>query len=161
MVEEVPVAAGKGSIISRVLGGAGKVSKSQQVDPWTAQDRETIAAAVDSAEKHCGIQMMVFVGRSADNPRQQAIDMLTARNFKSVPGVFFLVDPDKKQVEVVTSETAKDRVSDTDCDKVIEAMVPSFRGKEFANGLAKGIALTAEIAGPGEESGEELPDMLN
>ena len=60
-----------------------------------------------------------------------------------------------------TRGDVRERVSDAAAQAAVDLMTDHFANGELARGLIAGIDSIADTAGPGEESGEELPDLLH
>lgn len=116
--------------------------------------------AVHEAEQSTGLQICVYLGPGGEDPRAHAERMFVDRGLHTRPAVLVLVAPDARQVEVVTAREARDRVSDADAQGVVELMAQRFAAGDLVGGLLAGVAKIAEAAGPGQASGEGLPDLL-
>ena len=116
--------------------------------------------AVHQAEVHTGLQICVYLGPGGQDPRRHAEQLFVDRGLHERPAVLVLVAPDARQVEVVTAADARDRVTDVDAQGVVTVMTEHFAAGDLIGGLLAGIATIAEAAGPGQGSGEELPDLL-
>lgn len=124
-------------------------------------DHKRVAKAVEEAEAACGLQILVYLGRMGKNPRQAAIAKLQRLGFQEIPGVFILIEPQQHNIEVVTSEQARNRLPDEACKDVIAAMVPALRDQQWVQAIEVALQAVARLAGPGDESLHgELPDVI-
>lgn len=157
-VEEVPVVIGKSLGRIKSLGHKKRDTVGQ---PLAEEDRHTIARAVDAAEKFCGLQMLVYLGKTGSDTRQSAIALLQRQGYDTVPGVLVLVEPTQRRIEIVTSESAKARVSDETASDAIREMRPHLSEGNWVRALQVALGQIAQAAGAGEENpDEELPDFL-
>ena len=129
-----------------------------------AGNRRRVADAVDVAEELTGLQFTVYVGPLAGevDPRAGAERLFLAAGLDARPAVLVLVAPARRQVEVVTSPSVRERVPDAACERAVSTMVELFRTGEIADGIVSGIRLLADAAGPGLSAADatELPDVL-
>lgn len=133
----------------------------RQKTKLSADERDRLEVAVESAERISGLQFLVYLGSPKGDPHRAAEQMLVALGYASVPGVVLLVAPRKRHVEVVTSPAGRERVSDEACQRSVDIMLPAFRQRDWIAGLELGLASLAEEAGPGEEHpDDELPNLL-
>ena len=128
--------------------------------PLTGRQQSKIARAVDQAERTSGLQFVVYVGPGAADMRAQAEGMLAEAGLTSEDAVLVLVAPAQRHFEIVTTEGAQHRLSDQACAMAAVSMSASFAVGDIAGGIAEGVRLMAQYAGPGVESGAELPDVL-
>jgi uncharacterized membrane protein YgcG len=128
--------------------------------PLSRRQKAKIARAVDQAERWCGLQMVVYVGPGDDDMRAQAEGMLAENGLTSESAVLVLVAPTRRHFEIVTTDGARSRLSDQACAMAAVSMSASFAVGDVAGGIAEGVRLMAQYAGPGVESGDELPDVL-
>ena len=116
--------------------------------------------AVHEAETFTGLQVCVYLGPGGEDPRAHAEQLFVDRGLHTRPAVLVLVAPDARQVEVVTAQDARGRLPDADAQAVVELMTQHFGSGDLVGGLLAGVARIAEAAGPGQPSGEDLPDLL-
>lgn len=129
-------------------------------DPLTRRDRQKVARAVDDAERATGLQLAVYVGPVDTDPHEQAERLLQESGALAAPAVLLLVVPELRRVEIRTSPTARERVSDETAAAAIAAMTPLLAEGDLVGGVKSGLNLIAAAAGPSAEEGPELPDVL-
>lgn len=127
----------------------------------TAEQRSRIEAAVQLTEKRTGLEVLVYAGKAKGDPNSLARKLMAERGYATIPGVAIIVAPNQHRVEIVTSDQARERLSDEACARAIEIMLPAFRNGDWMAGLELGLAAITEEAGEGvDHGGEELPDLL-
>ena len=100
------------------------------------------------------------VGPVEEDPRAHAERMFIEAGLHTRPAVLVLVAPQARRVEIVTAPEARERVSDEAAHEAVELMTKRFADGHLVSGLIAGVEHIAAAAGPGQESGEELPDLL-
>ena len=128
--------------------------------PLTPRQLKRIERAVDLAERASGLQFCVYVGPAEGDLRAAAETMLAERCGLDRPAVTVLVSPPRRQFEIVPSPVAARRLPDFGSALAAAAMTASFGVGDIAGGVAEGVRLLAHYAGPGTETGPELPDLL-
>lgn len=117
--------------------------------------------AVAAAEKQTGLQICVYLGPAGQDARAHAEGLFVEAGLHTRPAVLVLVAPEVRRVEVVTAPEARERVSDEAAQEVVDRMTTRFADGDLVGGLIAGIEHIAAAAGPGEGSGEELPNLLH
>jgi uncharacterized membrane protein YgcG len=115
---------------------------------------------VEAAEKRSGLQICVYLGPTHEDARAHAERMFTEAGLHTRPAVLVLVAPEVRRVEIVTAPESRERVTDDAAREAVELMTKRFTEGDLAGGLIAGVEHIAAAAGPGNESGEELPDLL-
>jgi len=128
--------------------------------PTVRQERQ-VEQAVHAAELRTGLQICVYLGPSDEDARAHAESLFVERGLHTRPAVLILVAPEVRRVEVVTAAAARERVSDTAAQEVVDRMTARFADGDLVGGLIAGVEHLANAAGPGEPSDEELPDLLH
>ncbi|MBV8983431.1 MAG: TPM domain-containing protein [Acidimicrobiia bacterium] len=131
-----------------------------ELKPLRARQERQVGRAVHEAEESTGLQICVYLGPGGEDPRRHAEQLFVTRGLHERPAVLVLVAPDARQVEIVTAADARQRVTDADAQGVVTLMTQRFAAGDLIGGLLAGIAKIADAAGPGQGSGEELPDLL-
>ena len=93
-------------------------------------------------------------------PIRREVKIVNEQGLHARPAVLVLVAPALRRVEVVTAAEARARIPDEAAQRAVDAMTDRFAAGDLTGGLVAGIAELAAAAGPGEASGEELPDLL-
>jgi uncharacterized membrane protein YgcG len=130
------------------------------VRPPTVRQEKQVRHAVDAAEKRSGLQICVYLGPTGEDARGHAERMFVEAGLHTRPAVLVLVAPEVRRVEIVTAPEARERVRDEAAHEAVELMTKRFADGDLVGGLIAGVEHIAAAAGPGEESGEELPDLL-
>jgi len=129
--------------------------------PLNRRQRAKVARAVRAAEAWAGLDFCVYLGPTEDDPLAHARSLLDGMGLATRPAVLLLVAPQARRYEIVTSEAAARRVTDRDAQLAGLAMSASFGVGDIAGGIAEGVRLLAQAAGPGERTGPDLPDLLD
>ena len=124
------------------------------------RQQRRVETAIDDAERTTGLQICLYLGPGGADPRARAEQMFVDAGLHSRPAVLLLVAPDARRVEVLTAPDVRDRVSDADAHNAVERMTERFATGDLHGGLLAGLEQIVAAAGPGEETGEELPDFL-
>jgi len=131
------------------------------VRPPTVRQERLVARAVDNAEKQTGLQICVYLGPAEEDARAHAERLFVERGLHTRPAVLVLVAPELRRVEVVTAPEVRQRVTDEAAQEAVDRMTTHFTDRDLVGGLIAGVEHIALAAGPGGESGEELPDVLD
>jgi uncharacterized membrane protein YgcG len=131
-----------------------------ELRPPTVRQERAVGRAVDAAEHQTGLQIRVYLGPAHDDARAHAEHLFVERGLHTRPAVLVLVAPETRRVEVVTAPEVRDRVTDEAAQEAVDRMTARFANGDLVGGLVAGVEHIAAAAGPGEESGEELPDLL-
>lgn len=129
--------------------------------PLTARQRRRIAAAVRRAEQWTGLQYCVYLGPTEADPLAHAQGLMDSLGLAERPAVLLLVAPEARRLEIVTSPAAAARIPDPVARLAAVSMAASFGVGDIAGGIAEGVRLLAQAAGPGERAGSDLPDLLD
>jgi uncharacterized membrane protein len=127
----------------------------------TERQRRRIARAVDRAEEWTGLQFCVYLGPTEDDPVAQAHALMDDLGLAERPAVLILVAPEARQLEIVTSPAAAERIENREARLAALSMSASFGVGDVAGGVAEGVRLLAQAAGQGRATGAELPDLLD
>jgi uncharacterized membrane protein YgcG len=123
-----------------------------------------LAAAVARAEATTGLQFSVFLGGVDDaHPREHAEEIFQREGLHALPAVLIVVAPKQRRVEVVTSETARGRISDADASVAVDHMTASFQRGRLTPGVIAALDHLADVAGPGAaaNASAEIPDIVD
>ena len=117
---------------------------------------------MDQAERMCGLQFSVFLGGIEEAPREVAEGLMAELGLLTRPAVLLLVAPPQRRFEIVTAPSARERITDHECQIVAASMSASFAVGDITGGVCEGLRLLAQYAGPGdaERVEDELPDVL-
>ena len=131
--------------------------------PLNARQRRRIARAVRQAEAATGLQFCVYLGPTEADPRAHAHALLHDLGLAAEPAALLLVAPETRRLEIVTSPAAAQRIGDHAAGLAALAMAASFGVGDLAGGVAEGVRLLAQAAGPGDRpaGAAELPDLLD
>jgi uncharacterized membrane protein len=129
--------------------------------PLTARQRARIARAVHAAESWTGLEFCVYLGPTEQDPLAHANALMADLGLAGRPAVLVLVAPRERRLEIVTSPAAARRIPDHAARLAAVAMSASFGVGDIAGGIAEGVRLLAQVAGPGERHGADLPDLLD
>ena len=120
--------------------------------------QQRVHRAVDRAEAATGLQFCVYLGGTAEEDPRALAERLFGDTH---PAVLVMVAPDARRVEILTDPTVRERIPDAACATAIERMRPALRHRRFDRALVDAITHLAAVAGPGPETGRELPDVVD
>jgi hypothetical protein len=102
------------------------------------------------AERQSGVSFHVRVGAVSGEPGAAAERLLAdiVGDRAAAADVLVLVSPGQRFVRVVTTPTARRRISDTAASLATLSMTSSFAVGDLVGGLVGGIRQLAEAAGP-------------
>lgn len=129
--------------------------------PLTERQKRRVARAVDRAEAWTGLEFCVYLGPTETDPLDKANALMTELGLAERPAVLLLVAPVERRLEIVTSPAAAERIHDRDARLASVSMSASFGVGDVAGGIAEGVRLLAQAAGPGVRAGRDLPDLLD
>jgi uncharacterized membrane protein YgcG len=119
---------------------------------------QRVRQAVVRAENTTGLQFCVYLGGTGDEDPRALAERLFGDTH---PAVLLVVAPDARRVEILTDPAARERIPDAACAAAIERMRPALRHRHFDRALVAAIDHLAEVAGPGADTGRELPDVVD
>ena len=117
-------------------------------EPFTREQHERIERARRGAEADTGIRFWLRLGELAMDPRLEAEHLLA--NLVTTPheeGVLILVAPGARRVEIMTTQSAKRRVTDQAAGLAVLAMTSSFAVGDLVGGLVVAFRQLAGAAG--------------
>ena len=130
--------------------------------PLTRREHQRISAAVAQAESFTGLQFCVYLGATHDeHPRAHAEALFTSANLHEHPAVLVALSARQRRVEIVTSPTVQDRVTNDAAVDAIAAMTAGFARVGIADGLIIGIEHLAQSAGRGSPTAISLPNIID
>ena len=130
--------------------------------PLTRREHQRIDAAVTQAELFTGLQFCVYLGATHDeHPRAHAEALFTSANLHEHPAVLVALSARQRRVEIVTSPTVQDRVTNDAAVDAIAAMTAGFARVGIADGLIIGIEHLAQSAGRGSPTAISLPNIID
>ena len=126
-------------------------------------DRKRLAQLVDRAETATGLQVVLYVGPTEDDPGAHADQLLARAGAAGPPAVLLLVALDTRRLEVRTAPDARSRIPDEAASEAVAAMTSRLAEGDLVGGVESGLAVLVRAAGPaaaGAVPGPELPDVL-
>ena len=103
-----------------------------------------ISRAVLLAERRTELNWSVFVGDLGDEPRAEAESRHAAIGPAAAKTVLIAVDPDRRQLEIVTGERARTVLDDRACALAAVSMAGTFAVRDLDGGIARGILAMVE-----------------
>jgi hypothetical protein len=117
-------------------------------DGLRPEQRERVERARKQAEQETGMRFFVRIGPFSMEPRLEAERLLT--NLIDQPhdaAVLILLGPEERRLEVMTTASAKRRLSDSAVGLAVLAMTSSFGVGDLVGGLMNGLRQLADAAG--------------
>ena len=114
--------------------------------PFTTRQLLRIDEALRAADSNTGLTFSVFVG-TIDDPLRENAEKLHAQLADPAKSVLLAIDPDRRQLEIVTGSIARKRLADRDCKLAALSMAAAFSGGDLAGGIVSGLAQLADHAG--------------
>ncbi|MFI6504626.1 DUF5130 family protein [Nonomuraea typhae] len=112
----------------------------------TAAQSDDLRQALLLAERRSGLRFGVFLGKPVGGRRHFAERLHAALGPDADTGVLVLVDVEGRALEIVTGESARNRLSDSACRLTAMAMATAFSVGDLAGGLLYGIAALGQQA---------------
>lgn len=111
----------------------------------TAAQRADLDVTIRAAEQACRAEISVYVGAATGDPRDFSTSL---HNTLVLPArsILVMVDPVRRLVEIVTGGHVRERLTDDESRRAVEAMTEQFATGDLAGGLNRGIALLGELA---------------
>jgi hypothetical protein len=127
---------------------AGSMAAAQEVidGPFTTRQLLRLDEALAVSDRSTGLTFSIYVGQ-LDDPARVSAEALHAQLADPAGSVLIAVSPAQRQLEIVTGETARKRISDRDSKLAALSMAASFGGGDLAGGLVSGLAQLADHAG--------------
>jgi len=113
---------------------------------FTSRQSDQIRHAVATAHDETGLHFFVQVGLVDGDIRAYALRRHAALGAIAEFGVFVLVEPEARRVEIVTGETAARRLDDRAAGLASLAMATSFAGGDLTGGVVNGVRMMAGAA---------------
>jgi hypothetical protein len=113
---------------------------------FTSKQSDLIRHAVSTAHDETGLHFFVQVGLVDGDVRAYALRRHAALGAVAEFGVFVLVEPEARRVEIVTGETAARRLDDRAAGLASLAMATSFAGGDITGGVVNGVRMMAQAA---------------
>ncbi|HTC70331.1 MAG TPA: DUF5130 family protein [Acidothermaceae bacterium] len=113
---------------------------------FTSKQSDQIRHAVTTAHDETGLHFFVQVGLVDGDIRAYALRRHAALGAVAEFGVFVLVEPEARRVEIVTGETAARRLDDRAAGLASLAMATSFAGGDLTGGVVNGVRMMAQAA---------------
>lgn len=114
---------------------------------FTARQQEDIDRAIRIGEQQGRMRIAVYVGPlEGGTARSRAMTMHAALGEQADGGVLIAVDPQARDVEIITGRVLSRRLSDRDCALATAAMTSSFAAGDLAGGIVDGIRSLSEHA---------------
>lgn len=160
---EAPAAAGRAVAGDSTVTADSSVAASSVRSPISKRQQRRLAKAVDRAEELTGLQLAVYLGPTQEDSRAHAESMFASLGYHHLPGVLLVVAPDQRRLEIVTSASARRRISDRHAALTATSMTASFAVGDIVGGVCLGLDMLARYAGAapaGEITDLELPDVI-
>ena len=116
---------------------------------FTSHQSDQIRHAVTTACEETGLQFFVqvgLVGGPDRDVRAYALRRHAALGALAEYGVFVLVEPEARRVEIVTGDTAQRRLDDRAAGLASLAMATSFAGGDLTGGIVNGLRMMSQAA---------------
>ncbi|SBW22039.1 DUF5130 family protein [Protofrankia symbiont of Coriaria ruscifolia] len=117
-------------------------------EPFTWEQRDRLERAQAAAQAQTGIRFTVRVGVVDGDARLFAERVLANLvELPSDPAVVVLVSPGQRFVHVMTTQAAKQRITDQAAGLAVLTMTSSFALGDIVNGIINGLRQLADAAG--------------
>lgn len=114
--------------------------------PFTTRQLLRIDEALREADAATSLTFSVYVG-GIDEPVRENAEKLHAQLADPAKSVLLAIDPQRRQLEIVTGSAARKRLADRDCKLAALSMAAAFGGGDLAGGIVSGLAQLADHAG--------------
>ena len=112
---------------------------------FSSSQRATIDRAIRAAETRSRFEFSVFVGALEEPTRDQARGM-HARLAAPARSVLVAVDPQRRELQIVTGSDVRRSLSDKSVGLVATAMHADFAAGDLVGGLAHAVTMLADYA---------------
>ncbi len=129
----------------------------------TDEQRTTLDQAVNVAEESSGLEFAVMLVDKPDvqDPRREAETVFAQLGLPSRPAVMIYVNTVDRVIEILTASEVEDRLSNVTCEEAVTLMTGLFALDDLAGGLTRGVEYLADRAGVGEQTGADLPNIID
>lgn len=137
-----------------VQTSSGRVSSAREYTPrkrtlpFTSSQLAGLDEALTLATRSTGLQFSVYLGDLGDDSRARAEELHNSIGEAAPEAVLIAVSPGQRVVEVITGSEAHRRLPDRGAKLAVMGMVASFKEGDLAGGLASGLRMLADQAGP-------------
>jgi uncharacterized membrane protein YgcG len=114
-------------------------------DGFSPAQRQRIDRAIREAETVCRYEFSVYVGEAEGDPRPFA-ERLHSALVAPDRSVLLMVDPTRRNLEVVTGAEARRELEDGEVALAVAEMQTHFRHQDLCVGIVRGIGMLAEHA---------------
>ncbi len=133
---------------------SGRVSAARRVVaqpptlPFSIPQLAALDEALTLAERTTGLHFSVYLGDLGEDTRAQAEELHASIGCCASNAVLVAVSPGQRVVEIVTGAESNRRLTDHGCELAVSDMVASFKKGDLVGGLASGLRVLADQAGP-------------
>lgn len=120
---------------------------------FSAPASSRIEKSIAAAEEQTGLAFSICVGPAQGDSRKYAESLLTALLGPDPQGalgrVLIFVDPAERQLEILTSALARQRLGDRPCALAALSMTTTFGVGDLVGGLVTGLRMLADATESG------------
>jgi uncharacterized protein DUF5130 len=144
--EELPL--GSVRTNSGRLSGAKSVwSDSGPRLPFSAAALSRLDEALTLTSRHTRLRFSIYLGDLGEDSHAAALNLLDSLGDAATDSVLIAVDPQRRNVDIVTGPEAHIRLADRGCKLAVMSMVASFKEGDLIGGLLSGLRMLADQAG--------------
>ena len=137
-----------------VLTASGRVSAAIEFrpdadanTPFSGAQLARLDEALTLVSRHSQLRFSVYLGDLAEDSRAGALRLHDTLGAAGADSVLIAVDPQRRNVDIVTGSEARIRLDDRACKLAVMSMVASFKEGDLLGGLLSGLRMLSDQAG--------------
>jgi Domain of unknown function (DUF5130) len=142
--------------LGTVRTGSGRLSAAKDVGaesdkgvPFSAAQLARLDEALTLASRVTRLRFSVYLGDLGEDSRAGATALLDRLGAASADSVVVALDPQRRNLDIVTGQEAHARLADPGCKLAVMSMLASFTEGDLIGGLLSGLRMLSDQAGHG------------
>jgi len=146
--------------VGAVVTSSGRVSAAEEfqfeepvTSPFSAVQLARLDEALTVVSRHTALRFSVYLGDLGENSHAGAQRLHDQLGAAGADSVLVAVDPERRNVDIVTGPEARVRMADRGCKLAVMSMVASFKEGDLLGGLLSGLRMLSDQAGISHHGG--------
>jgi hypothetical protein len=144
--------------LGSVVTASGRVSAAIELDseldkaepdalPFSAVQLTRLDEALTLVSRHTELRFSIYLGDLGEDSHAGAQKLHDQLGAAGADSVLVAVDPQRRNVDIVTGPEARLRLADRGCKLAVMSMVASFKEGDLVGGLLSGLRMLSDQAG--------------
>jgi len=136
-----------------VVTGSGRISAAVEIRPepstlpFSAVQLTRLDEALTLVSRHTELRFSIYLGDLGEDSAAGAQRLHDQLGAAAADSVLVAVDPQRRNVDIVTGPAARLRLADRGCKLAVMSMVASFKEGDLVGGLLSGLRMLSDQAG--------------